>query len=158
MAKRSCSHGNNRVHAPAGFTLLELLVVMAILALLLTVVPPLVRGPMGTAELKSAVRQMAAGLRSARSQAIARNREAVFELDLEARRFRISGTQRTFQLPRRLALRLYAARSEFSNAQTGAIRFFPDGSSTGGRVTVSLDPRAYEVDVNWLTGRVTVYD
>lgn len=158
MAKRFWSRGSVPVHRPRGFTLIELLVVMAILGLILAVVPPLVRGPMGTAELKGAARQIAAGLRYARSQAIARNREAVFELGLETRRFRISGVQRTYHLPPKLGLKLFAARSEFTNAQNGAIRFFPDGSSTGGRVTVSLDSRVYEVDVNWLTGQVTVYD
>ena len=158
MAKRARSKNSTRVHGAEGFTLLELLVVLTILVLIIAVVPPLLEGPMGTAELKGAARHIAAGLRYARSHAVARNHEAVFELDLEARRYRVSGLQRRYQLPRGLGLKLYAARSEFSNAQTGAIRFFPDGSSTGGRVTVSLNPRTYEVDVNWLTGRVTVYD
>ena len=70
-----------------GFTLLELMVVLAIMALLVALVPPLVSGASDRVALKGAARQLAAGLRFARSQAIARNRPAVLQLDLKARRY-----------------------------------------------------------------------
>ncbi len=38
----------------------------------------------------------------------------------------------------------------------GGIRFYPDGSSTGGRVTLSLEGLQMRVDVEWLTGRVRI--
>ena len=53
------------------------------------------------------------------------------------------------------AVLLLAACSE---QDTGAIRFFPDGSSTGGRVTLMVGERSYAVDVDWLTGRVRVLE
>ena len=40
----------------------------------------------------------------------------------------------------------------------GSIRFFPDGGSNGGRITVASGERKYEVDVDWLTGRVAILD
>lgn len=137
----------------AGFTLLELLVVMTILALLLSVIPPLLSGVLPRAETKVAVRQLAAGLRYAHSEAMVRHRELVFVLDLEHRRYRIPGLMADQQLPESLKLTMTTARSE-ANDTIGRIRFFPDGSATGGRITVAGEERTYQVDVDWLTGRV----
>ena len=52
--------------------------------------------------------------------------------------------------------RLYTAQSEIVDDKHGAIRFYPDGSSTGGRVTLASGERKFLVDVDWLTGRVTI--
>ncbi len=140
-----------------GFTLLELLVVMAIVALVITAIPPLFTAATGTAELKGATHQLAVGLRFVRSQAIARNQSAVMLLDVEKRRYRLSGVPREYRLPAQLDLKLFAAKSEFLNPTSGAIRFFPDGSSTGGKITVTRGDRAYEIEVNWLTGQVSIH-
>ena len=41
---------------------------------------------------------------------------------------------------------------------TARIRFFPDGSSTGGRITLESGRRQWHVNVSWLTGAVDVVD
>jgi general secretion pathway protein H len=38
----------------------------------------------------------------------------------------------------------------------GAILFFPDGASTGGRVQLSVKNAAWNIDVAWLTGEVKI--
>jgi general secretion pathway protein H len=53
-------------------------------------------------------------------------------------------------------LKLFTAEAEVSSERNGSIRFYPDGSSTGGRVTVSSGERKYQVDVDWITGRVSI--
>lgn len=141
-----------------GFTLLELLVVVAILALLVAVVPPLVSGAIPGAELKSATRELAAALRYARSQAITYGRDVTLQLDVKSRRYAITGVNRDFALPADLDISVYGAASESPDKLTGGIRFFADGSSTGGRITVASAGRAYQVDVDWLLGRVKVGD
>jgi general secretion pathway protein H len=45
-----------------------------------------------------------------------------------------------------------------TSERRGAIRFYPDGSSTGGRITVTFGRTQYLVDVDWLTGRVSITD
>ncbi len=140
-----------------GFTLIELLVVMAVMALVLLVVPPMFSGSLSRAELGSAAREVAAGLREARSQAIRRNREVAFTVDVDARRYRIDDAA-VRQLPTGPDLSLFTARSEQLDEVSGSIRFFPDGSSTGGRVTLGGDARKYHVEVDWLTGRVSIQD
>jgi general secretion pathway protein H len=61
-------------------------------------------------------------------------------------------------LPERLELKLYTAQRDIVGDKIGAIRFFPDGGSTGGRITLAAGERKYDVDVDWLTGRVTILD
>lgn len=141
-----------------GFTLLELLVVLVIAVLLVAVVPPLISGMSGATELRSAARQLAAGLRFARNEAVTRQREAVLTLDLSKHRFAISGDPREIALPESLSLHLYTAQSELLDQATGNIRFFPDGSSTGGAVTVSGPKLAYRINVDWLTGAIAIVE
>jgi general secretion pathway protein H len=62
------------------------------------------------------------------------------------------------KLPDNLEVKLYGAQSEVTSERRGSIRFYPDGSSTGGRITVASGERKYLVDVDWLTGRVSIED
>ena len=141
-----------------GFTLLELMVVLVIITLMIALVPPLISGLGGFTELKGASRRLAAGLRSARNQAVLKQHEAVLSLDLEQRHFNVTGNTREFSLPRDVDIKLYTARSELLDESRGSIRFFPDGSSTGGHITLSNGRVEYTVNVDWLTGQVSIVD
>lgn len=143
---------------PSGFTLLEMMVVLVIgaIAYALIVGTPF-RGA-SAAELKAAARTLASGLRHAQATALATRRDAVLTLDVEAREFELPGDSRVHRLSDDIELKLFTAQQEVSSERRGAIRFYPDGSSTGGRITVSAGERKYLVDVDWLTGRVSVGD
>jgi general secretion pathway protein H len=141
-----------------GFTLVELLVVLAIGGLLLTVVPPLISASMPGVELKAAARRTAGALRLAREIAIARGRDAAWVVDVENNRYRIDGDGRSGSFPKGLDIELVAAETEMRSEAVGAIRFFPDGSSTGGRVILKRGNGGYQVGVNWLTGRILIAD
>ena len=141
-----------------GFTLLEVLIVLVIGVLLVALVPPLLSGMSGATELRGAARQLAAGLRNARNEAVARQREAVLTLDLERRRFGVTGDPREIALPEGVTLKLHTAQSELLDSATGSIRFFSDGGSTGGSITVSGPKLAYRVNVDWLTGAVAIVE
>jgi prepilin-type N-terminal cleavage/methylation domain-containing protein len=84
----------------SGFTLLEMLVVLALLAMVYALIPPMIAVGGSTTELKAGARQVAAGLRKARSQAIVSRGEATLTLDVEARSFRLSGDDKPRNLPR----------------------------------------------------------
>jgi len=141
-----------------GFTLLEILVALVIGVLLVSLVPPLLSGMSGATELRGAARQLAAGLRGARNEAVTRQRETVLTLDLAGHRFGVTGDPRIVALPESVALKLYTAQSELIDGATGNIRFFPDGSSTGGHITVSGPKLAYQVNVDWLTGAIAIVE
>ena len=140
-------------------TMIEILVVLSIMAIGAAIVVPMVGGTgASTGDLRSAARQIAAGLRHARSEAIAQRRETLLTLDLEKRSFRVAQEPREIALPERVEIKLFTAQSDLVNERQGAIRFFPDGGSNGGRVTVASGERKYEVDVDWLTGRVAILE
>jgi general secretion pathway protein H len=140
-------------------TMIEILVVLAIMAIGAAIVVPMMGGAgASSSDLRSAARQIAAGLRHARSEAIATRRETVLTLDLEKRSFRVAQEARDIALPAKVELKLFTAQSDLVSEKQGAIRFFPDGGSNGGRVTVASGERKYEVDVDWLTGRVAILD
>ncbi len=142
---------SGRQNPDAGFTLLEMVIVLAVLGLLLGLV--LTRGPMRSQrlEMDAAVRDIAGALRLARSTAIAENHPVTLNVDGVRGSIQIdNGQVRT--LPNALSLR---AVSESGGAVPG-IRFAPDGSSSGGRIEVFAPGRQMQIRVNWLTGRVKI--
>ena len=141
-----------------GFTLIELLVVMVLMGVILAVVPMALFNVLPGAELKGAARDIAAGLRQARSLAVLGNRDVDFVVDIAARDYAILGKGESRALPERLEIQLETAQSELSDEDVGVISFFPDGSSTGGRVTLGWEGREYHVMVDWLTGQVSVVE
>ena len=146
-------------NASAGVTLLELLVVLTIMAIAAAFVYPMFGGTgVSTGELKSAARQVAAGLRFARSEALATRKETRLVLDLEQRSFRIDRDASVHALPKLIEMKLFTAQSDLVNDRVGAIRFFADGGSNGGRVTLASGARKYDIDIDWLTGRVAIQD
>jgi general secretion pathway protein H len=142
----------------AGVTMIELLIVLSIMGLIAAMVVPMLSGGVSGSELKGAAREVAAGLRYARSDAVATGQETRLVFDLEKRTFKIDRTARVHALPKKIDLKLFTAQSDIASDRTGAIRFFPDGGSNGGRLTIAAGNRKYEVDVDWLTGRVAILD
>jgi len=139
-----------------GFTLIELIVALLLLGLIYALAAPTLDAGPTSIEVKAAARQLAAGLRKARGTAIAEHRDAVLTLGVEAREFSVSGDPRTYRLSDRIGLAMFTAQAEAVPGKTGGIRFFADGSSTGGRITVSGGSTTLAVDVDWVTGRVQV--
>jgi general secretion pathway protein H len=158
MANAACRWPLPARSARAGFTLIEMLVVLALMALIAGIAIPILGPGVSTAELKSSARKVAAGLRMAREDAVATRTDTRLVLDLEHRTFQIERDTHVYALPRGLELKLFTAQNDIISESVGAIRFYPDGGSTGGRVTLAAGERKFEVDVDWLTGRVAILD
>ncbi len=141
-----------------GFTLLELLLVMALAAIMMVLVPMKISSALPGTQLKSAARELAAGLRYARTHALTSREEATLVLDTEKRSFKVTGRDRSYDIPPSVDISLLTAESETRGEHVGAIRFFPDGGSTGGRITLSHGERGFGVGVDWLTGKVRILD
>ena len=141
----------------SGFTLLELLVVLAILAFALVLVvgyrPPWSRG----FEVETLAAELASQLRAVRSEAIAEDRPAALQFDLAHRRYR-AGSAVPRRLPAGVSVRLLTVAGERRGAASGDIRFNPDGSSTGGRIVLAAGKQRVAVGIDWLTGRVSIAD
>lgn len=145
--------GSNR----SGFTLVELLVVLAVLGLALALVAPVGRNAWPGVAARSGAQTVAAALREARSNAIAGNRETVLFIDLWTHELRLDGSP-PVALDRDLALALVTGSDEVRGSGAGGIRFYPDGSSTGGRVTVARNEKRFDVLVDWIDGRVRIVE
>lgn len=143
--------------ATHGFTLLELLIALAIAALLFVFVMPAGSRQRDHAELANAARAVAAGLRMTRLQAINAGSTAAFAVDVDRALYQPAGAARE-AMPRGVQIALVTQRREMGGSAVGDIRFFPDGSSTGGAVTLSRGSDRFEVLVNWLTGGVSVHE
>ena len=137
-----------------GFTLVELLVVFAIMALLISVVPMAYNSARESAQYRDVVRGILSDMRKARQEARLQGREKRFVLDLDQHRYGLAG-EPLRALPEALDFRALVAESEM---QTGvaAIRFLPDGGATGGSVQVLRKTgTGVQLRVDWLSGRVT---
>lgn len=141
-----------------GVTLIELLVAIAIVGVVVaTVVPSFLRALDG-ARFNAAAREILNALKTARHEALSERHETTVTFDTGDLEYRLSDQTQTLSAPRGASLMLITADSEQVDTDTGAIRFFSDGSSTGGTVTLSHSDRATRIQVDWLTGRVSFAD
>jgi general secretion pathway protein H len=138
-----------------GFTLLELLVVLAIIGFVVALVPGFVLRSQPQLDIEVAARAIADGMRRTRSEAVLRNRPQAFALDVEARMFR-AGDDTPVRIDDGVALSFRTARAQLLSEGVGQIRFFPDGSSTGGLIRLVQGDARADVRSDWLTGLVTV--
>jgi general secretion pathway protein H len=152
------THRMSPLPLEGGVTLLELMIVLTIMAFVAAIVLPMLGGGVSTSELKSAAREVAAGLRYARGQAIVQRGEAFLVLDVDARTFTLPPDTRVHKLPDKMDIKLFTAQRDLVAEKVGAIRFFPDGGSNGGRITLAAGERKFDVDVDWLTGRVAILE
>jgi general secretion pathway protein H len=136
-----------------GFTLLELLVVLAVMALVMAVALPSFRGRADGINARREAALLATELRLARAAALTNGTGAGLEFDLAHRTLRPTGGAAR-RLPEGVALMLDTTRSQLLGDAAGRIWFYPDGSSTGGGVTVADRRRVYRINIDWVTGRV----
>ena len=139
----------------AGFTLIELVVVLAVIGFVLALGLPSLHRLMPGVEARATARAVAGVLREARSLAIRDNRRIAVDIDLGRRLVFIPGGPER-SLPPIVAVSLFTAASELDSEQYGRIAFFPDGTSTGGGLGLSAAGERVDVVVDWLTGRVSV--
>ena len=137
-----------------GFTLIEMLAVIALIAIAVTVTAVSLHGR-GRGRLDAAAQQMAAGLRDTRTRAMATSRPQGFTVDLRDHSFAAPGREPR-RLPANAAVQVTSAAEDATQAGVARIRFFPDGSSSGGHVVLSVPHHSVLVAVDWLTGAVTV--
>ena len=104
-------------------------------------------------QLRSEAKTLVAQLRYTRAQAIATGEPQKFTLDPAARTWS-APNDRNGEIPEKLSIHFIGAREVQPRRGEGAIMFFPDGASTGGRVQLSVKSMAFNIDVAWLTGEV----
>ena len=125
-----------------GFTLLELLIVLAVLSLIVGIAFPLLANRAPSAVLNGAAGEVRAALAAARSTAILENREVFFAGGRNG--YRIDGRFHPVPLARDLSV----------DVRGGAfVAFFPSGTSSGGHVVLRDLASIREIDIVSITGR-----
>jgi general secretion pathway protein H len=129
-----------------GFTLLELTLALAVMALVAGLVLPRVYPGGGATTARATAYSVAAVLRNDRNAALSGGAGTATRVDAAART--VSGASGSVQIPEDLDM----------SAQLGgdAVRFFPDGRSSGGAVVLKRGRTAYTVRVDPVTGGVMI--
>lgn len=150
MRAKSCL--SRKAH-PDGFTLLELLVVLTIVAVLLVIIPNATAG-LATLRLREATADLAETLRMARDVAIQTGCTTQVSIDVQQHSYRMgSGLAQ----PLSEAVDSISASQHSDTRQSDELepfRFFADGSATGGTIILRQKLRSTWIKVDWLTGRV----
>jgi len=145
--------GKRREVGVKGFTLLELIVTLFVIALAVGVVVPVVGRSTDTLRGRADIARFSAMLRHARDQAIATRRGHAVVVDLAARRTTIVAAPDEVRQVRALSADL---RVEATPPEALTVRFEPSGVSSGGNFRLTTGHTRYRVTVDPFTGRVRV--
>lgn len=144
-----------RIARDEGFTLVEMLVVLALVAVLLMISLPYSTSSGEARKLDAIAQIIAAKLRETQASSLSSNRERSLTLDIGKGMLVQTDPDKTFEIPKGITLSIVTSDNEILD-DAGAFRFFPDGGSTGGRIIMSKGGNRREIAISWLTGGIVV--
>jgi general secretion pathway protein H len=139
-----------------GFTLLEMVCVLALVALMAAVLLPLFPRHTTRSRLQGYVLQTAALLKEDRDAAIRRGTAVATLVDRGSRVIRSGAGAETIRIPDDVRFETVLPRTCNQREALSTIRFFASGMSCGGAVQFAREDVGYEIRVNWLTGRIEI--
>jgi general secretion pathway protein H len=142
--------------AERGFTLLEMVCVVAVIAMLAAVLLPLIPRQTSRSRLEAYAVQTATLLKADRSAAIRRRSDVATLVDATTRSIHSGATAAMISIPEDVHFDALLPQTCRQRAALSTISFFADGMSCGGTIALSRLDTGYEVRVNWLTGRIEI--
>jgi general secretion pathway protein H len=145
----------------AGFTLLEMLVVITVMGLAMLAAPRVGGAWADGARDRAAVQELGSGLSRARFMAVAMRSPVEVLFDLKERTWRTSPAGPKGRLPDVGISVLGIDGATVRDASTSAIQFYPDGGSSGGTILIDMPTsrgKPTRVAADWLSGRIEVRD
>ena len=141
-----------------GFTLVELLIVLVIMSLLLSLVPPLLSNVMPSVTIKAAANDLYHDLKYVRNMAILNGRQSSIVIDTVNSSYSSESKDngKIISLPSDIRIAVENTQLQQLPEENQTIGFFADGSSTGGVVLLSTNDRTFTIVVDWLTGKVSL--
>jgi general secretion pathway protein H len=139
-----------------GFTLLEVVCALAILAIIAALIPSALSHSTSRPRLEAYAVAMAGLLKADRNAALRRSVPIATEVDAKSRLIRSGATGRVVRVPDDVTFDALLSGSCNKQSAGSAIRFFPSGMSCGGVIALTRLDYGYEIRVNWLTGEVEI--
>lgn len=132
-----------------GFTLIEMVSVIALIGLFMALVTPFVMTTLDRIQSDSSVRELASTLAFARSQAVATKTSLVFQGDLDQNQYWVTDpnteeNSEVMELDRNIQFREFDDGEESLRKGTFSVTFYPLGNTSGG--TILLEPSDAEAD------------
>lgn len=140
-----------------GFTLLELMIVLTIAGLLVAVSVPSAAKLYQSMVYRGVVGEAQALLEAARYQALIKGHSMDVLVQPNSRRLALKNMFSDAEpLPKSLALRVTSAAELQFDQSIAVIRFYPDGSSSGGSISLLRETGGgVTLHIGWLLGQVT---
>ena len=139
-----------------GFTLLEMVCVIALVAMIAAVLLPFLPRHTSRSRLQAYALEAATLLKADRYTAIRRRADVSTLVDAPSRAIRSGATSQIVRIPDDVRFDALLPQTCRQRAALSSISFFADGMSCGGSIALSRLDTAYEIRVNWLTGRIEI--
>lgn len=156
---RIFSAGDSQGMDNGGFTMVELLVALVIVSLAMGMVTVNWRQSLDSVRLKSGAQTLLSALMRARNAALVGGKETALRLDVREHSVSLSGehpwSYRGFE---GLGLEWKEARTAWEPRLAATVRFFPDGSSSGGAIRLRRGRHTATIEIDWLTGRAALHE
>lgn len=130
------------------------MVVLFIMVLGFSIVGVNLSSSNNTTEHQRVAADIVSALRYARGMALMSRRESTVTFDLDENNYIVDKREKTYEIPKTIKVTLVTAQSQLLGQKQASIRFFADGSSTGGRVSLKRGENIWQIDINWLTGQI----
>ncbi len=134
-------------NAAAGFTLVEILVVLVLMGLVTALAIPSFAGRSQSLQAREAARHLYQVLQSARSQAITTANPVSLLLDYRQQLLQLE-QETAYELPRDMRIRARGAPA------TQTLTFYPDGSASPAAFRLEAAGRTFRYTIEPLTGRI----
>jgi len=143
-------------HGEDGFTLLEMVCILAIIAMLAAVLLPNIPRDTSRPRLEAYAVETASLLKADRTAAIRHRVQIATQIDAGARSLRSGSTGQILRVPDDVVFDAILPKRCNERPAFSTISFFPTGTSCGGTIMLSRLGAGYEIRVNWLTGGIEI--
>jgi general secretion pathway protein H len=143
-------------NAEEGFTLLEMVCILAIVAMLAAVLLPNISRGTSRSRLEAYAVETVSLLKADRTAAIRHRVQIATQVDAGARALRSGSTGQILRVPDDVVFDALLPNRCNERPAFSTISFFPTGMSCGGTIMLSRLGTGYEIRVNWLTGGVEI--